>query len=116
MLVAVDFLDPALRVDAGTGKEARAMEVQVWRKQLNRESVDRLRVVTGDVLVAQMFAHYGGILALDKGIVVTVAGARFGEFDVQLVEHFCHQTIDVFRPIIGVKAPYDEREELEQRG
>ena len=51
------------------------------------EGVDPGGEALGDVVVSEVFAHDGGVFALDEGAVVGLAGAGLGELaDMQLVE------------------------------
>ena len=51
------------------------------------EGVDPGGEALGDVVVSEVFAHDGGVFALDEGVVVGLAGAGLGELaDMQLVE------------------------------
>jgi len=38
----------------------------------------------------------------------------FGEFDQQLLQHFCYLVVDVFRTVIRMKPQDDERESIQQ--
>jgi len=63
--------------------------------------------------VAKLLAHDRGVLAFRQGIVIAVAGARFGELDAQLLQQLRDPLVDVFRAVVGVEAAQDEGESLE---
>ena len=68
-----------------------------------------------DVGMAEPLAHHRGVLALDQGVVVAVAGPALGELpDVQLVQQCGHPVVDVLTAVIGMKAVDGEGKGFEQ--
>ena len=76
----------ALGVDNLLGKETGPVEVQVGRQDTHRESVDLLCVVSGNMVIAQVLAHGGAVLAFHQGVIVSLPGPGLGEFDAQLLQ------------------------------
>ena len=69
------------------------------------EGVDSGGEALGDVVVSEVFAHDGGVFALDEGVVVGLAGAGLGELaDMQLVEQRRDPLVDVLGAIVGVES------------
>ena len=60
------------------------------------EFIDQWRPFLRDVVIAQMLADNGAVLAFYQRIIVGPAGARLGEFDQQFVEQTCDALVDVF--------------------
>lgn len=65
VLVGVAAPLSALVIEDGFREEAGAVVVEVGGKEVTQEVVDALGVVAGDVAVAEVFAHNGGVFALD---------------------------------------------------
>ena len=79
------------------------------------ELLHRLRMLGGDMAVADVFANDRPILALYQGIVLAAIGSALGELDQQILEQLRHFVVDVFRPVVGMKAQNPERK-LVQHG
>ena len=63
------------------------------------------REALGDVVVAEVVADDGAVLALHQGVVVALASPRLGELaDVQFVEQRGDLMVDVLRAVVGMKA------------
>ncbi len=59
------------------------------------EFIDQWCPFLRDVVIAQMLADNGAVLAFYQRIVVAPAGAGLGEFDQQFVEQICDTLVDV---------------------
>ena len=59
------------------------------------EFIDQWCPLLRDVVIAQVLADNGAILAFYQRIVVGPAGAGLGEFDQQFVEQTCDALVDV---------------------
>ena len=75
VFVAITFFLFALFIDDRLWEEARAVEIQIRDQMLLIKGVDEHGIVLRDVGIAEVFAHRGGVLALDQGVVVGSAGA-----------------------------------------
>ena len=110
VLEKVALADFPLDVGYRFGEETGAMEVDVRIEKVVAESVDLGGEALRDMAVAEVFAHDGAILGFRQAVVVTMAGTRLGEFDLELFQHRCHGVVDVLRAIIGMEAQDPERE------
>ena len=73
--VVVALGDAALGVEGVGGEQAGAVVVEEGREHVLCELVDLGGEAARDVAVAEVLAHYAGVLALGEGVVVAVAGA-----------------------------------------
>ena len=62
--------------------------------------------MTGDVFVSEVLAHDRPVLAFDRGIVVALASAGFGKFEMQYAQQAAKSMVDVIRTVVGVEAEY----------
>lgn len=75
VFVVITFFLFAFGIDHGAREEAWPMVIQVWDQMLLIEGVDERGIALRDVGIAEVFAHRGGVLALDQGVIVGSAGA-----------------------------------------
>ena len=114
MFVAITLSLFTFPIEEGFGEETGTVEIQIRDQMVLVEGVDEGGVVLRNVGVAEVFAHGGGVFALNQGIVVGVAGTRLGELNEQLVEECCDLVIDILRTVIFVSTADHEREGIEQ--
>ena len=91
------------------------MEVEVWHQMGLAERVDSRCKALWDMPVAKCLANHDTVFCFDQTVVIAVSRPRFGEFDVQFIEQRSDLMIDIFRPVVGMKAKDLERK-LRQHG
>src|ERR1019366_6398801 len=92
----------AARIQAHRREATRTMKVQVWVEVRRVELVYRFGMFGGDVSVAYVLANDRPVLAFHQRIVLAPIGPAFGQLDQQMLEHFVHLVIDVFRAVVGM--------------
>ena len=103
-----------LRVGAQLREQAGAVEVREGREDVAGEGVDEPGAPGRDVFVAGVRSHHMGVPALDKPVVVAVAGAGPGELRVQLREHRRDPVVDVPGAVVRVEALDNKGKQREQ--
>ena len=115
VLIAVVFAQASPGIDLLGGEEAGAVEVEVGGEHILGEVVDLCGEAAGDLAVAEVFAHDGGVFTFHQGIVVGVSGTGLGELtDMELVEQPGDLAVDVLRAVVGVEGQDGEGEALEE--
>lgn len=112
--VAVHFAFFALPICPDLRKEAGPVEVQRGCEMFLIEGIHERGPTLGNVAMAKEFPDHRPILTFDEGIIVGLAGAGFGEFDEELAQESSHPPIDVFRAIVRMESPDEERKRGQQ--
>ena len=101
-------------VSDGLWEQTGPMIVDVGIEVLAMKVIEQAGPALRDMGMAEQLAHDMTVLAFHQGVVVAVPGAGLGELDTQFLQQPGDPPVDVFRAVVGVEPPDDEREALQQ--
>lgn len=89
------------------------MKVGAGAEVPGADGVDQTYAVLRDMRMAQLFAHHGSIIRLNKDIIVGRPRLGLGQPYSRLAEQLCNLAVDVFRTVIRMEAKDNEREPIQ---
>ena len=101
-------------VSDGLWEQTGPMIVDVGIEVLAMKVIEQAGPALRDMGMAEQLAHDMTVLAFHQGVVVAVPGAGLGELDTQFLQQPGDPPVDVFRAVVGVEPPDDEREARQQ--